>query len=890
MGLITHVDIRQIGTPVLGVLLLLANVCNLAEAGGGDFDAKPPAELPEPWKQESVWRQTSVTREKVCLNGLWRFLPVESLSDNTVPQVGAGWGWFKVPAMWPPLDSANEFLLTADPALNAAQQILLKYLRWAWYKREIAIPKEWNGRRIFVELNDVQSMARIFLNGHAIGTINWPGGRLDITESAKPGSTNELAIFVSADVSPENLLAPPSALSEKKNHPGRGLNGDAFLLSEPAEGGIADFHVHASTRKRRIDFKVDLRDVPAVTFTLHAEIRKGEALVKEFASSPFDGGSDGVVFGCEWTDPVLWDVGSPHIYTATLSLRDTEGRTLDQTFAETFGFREFWIEGRNFMLNGHPVHLRSLVARTVAPADMVSTRTSSTICRRLQQFGFNSLITHNYGYVPGETGYLDSLYRAADNSGILVALSLPNGSDYDWQLKDAEVRARYERLVSYLVKRYKNHPSIVLYAANHNSLTFVGTSAPHRIDGKFTVDDTTSLGGQGDIGYMGNANSMEAIRNKRAEAQNVMVPVVADLDPTRPLYHHAAGNLGDLVTINLYPNWSPPQERSNWVREWASSGIKPLFIVEYGSPHIASFSSYRGPDFIYFAKARQHIWDSEYSAPFLGQDAYRMTLPKIASLIKELSYGHGKEGVDWDVLNRPLSRATTTYQQTQAYFLTRNLKAFRGYGVSGFLPWDQKWFFLPTRPSDRREAEDRWKDISHPGLVPDYREMGWEYIYEERDGVYADTPVSEVLKKYNAPLLGFISGSEDDFTEGGHNFRPGEKIEKQLILINDTSAPVEMDYCWQFSLTDVGGSGVTVVRPGEQARIPINVKIPEKSKLGTATISMEVCFKGVNTQKDTFEVNILPSSKLKLTSESRITVFDPVGDTIRLLETLGVPY
>ena len=44
------------------------------------------------------------TRDKITLNGLWRFLPVFPESGTgKVPSAGSGWGWFKVPASFPEL-------------------------------------------------------------------------------------------------------------------------------------------------------------------------------------------------------------------------------------------------------------------------------------------------------------------------------------------------------------------------------------------------------------------------------------------------------------------------------------------------------------------------------------------------------------------------------------------------------------------------------------------------------------------------------------------------------------------------------------------------------------------------------------------------------------------
>ena len=47
-------------------------------------------------------------------------------------------------------------------------------------------------------------------------------------------------------------------------------------------------------------------------------------------------------------------------------------------------------------------------------------------------------------------------------------------------------------------------------------------------------------------------------------------------------------------------------------------------FVEYGMPHIASWSSYRGPLFIWRAAAVQVFWLDEFDAETLGEESYRM--------------------------------------------------------------------------------------------------------------------------------------------------------------------------------------------------------------------------------------------------------------------------
>src|SRR6266581_369747 len=50
------------------------------------------------WDLQKAYREKTLARERVCLNGLWRWQPAEAVTE-TVP--ADRWGYFKVPGCWP---------------------------------------------------------------------------------------------------------------------------------------------------------------------------------------------------------------------------------------------------------------------------------------------------------------------------------------------------------------------------------------------------------------------------------------------------------------------------------------------------------------------------------------------------------------------------------------------------------------------------------------------------------------------------------------------------------------------------------------------------------------------------------------------------------------------
>ena len=135
----------------------------------------------------------------------------------------------------------------------------------------------------------------------------------------------------------------------------------------------------------------------------------------------------------------------------------------------------------------------------------------------------------------------------------------------------------------YLIRKYWNHPSVILYVTNHNRAGAWGDQSPLRIGGDYQ-----------------RANSAKEVEMKEKGRNDFFVAQkrIAEIDPSRPVYSHASGSLGGQYSLNCYLNWAPKQERSDWLENFYKNGKYPLSFMEWGLPHSASFSSYRWPKFI----------------------------------------------------------------------------------------------------------------------------------------------------------------------------------------------------------------------------------------------------------------------------------------------------
>ena len=835
-----------------------------------------PAGAGAPGDLSGAHRETSATRERVCLNDLWRFLPLTEEAGEAVPGAKEGWGWCKVPGIWPRSSSGS----AQDIQVSGYVEERLEFGKFdqAWYRRTIAVPAAWRGRRVALEFTMLQTHARVFVDGKAAGELYFPGGAVDITERVRPGSTHELAILVTArpfEKESTVFMAPDRALKNRATISNRGITGDLYLESRPAGATVSDVHVVTTTSDMTIAMDTGVSGLERGRYTLAARVYEGDRVVHEFASDEFGPGDlklGRLAFSSRWKRAKLWDTDAPqNMYRVVVALRDAGGRIVDETLPVRFGFREFRIEGRDFYLNEKRIHLRALNVNNIASAaDRASLEGCVRTCERLREYGFNFFITSNYHFKPGAVGYMDGMLEAVDRTGMLMAFSLPHIRDFKVDPKKRESFAAYERLTAWLVRRAQNHPGVIMYAMNHNATGYRGDQNPLRIDGVWSPD-----GREGQAGWS---------RDTRAAAL-VAGEIAGAFDATRPVYHHQSGNLGALHTVNIYLNWAPRQERSDWLEHWGTEGAKPLFFVEWGLPHISSWSSYRGPHFIWRTEAYQQIWDSEFAATYIGQDAYRMTKRKVQSMDYEEKLWARAKPMHWGDLNRHLRMQEENYRSVQAMFADDNWRSHRTWGISAALPWDQGGLWYGSSPGAENEA--KYRGLKRPGIVPDRFAGTGDYLYAPDKSGVTPSSLGKSFLRWNMPLCAYIGGGPDHFTDKTHVFAPEETIEKQLVVINDTRHDVTCAWSWNLNGTRYRGRGRSRVGPGDVEMAAVRIPLRGRVEPGTYTLSAAFDFGDGVAQKDAFEVHVIGEAAWPIV-RSRVALFDPKGMTAAALSDLGV--
>lgn len=542
-------------------------------------------------------------RSQVRLDGIWRFAPAAQ-----GPAPDSCWGHITVPGDWQVHPGTPSAIVAPgggpqwDPYDGSS-------VARAWYQRQAPIPAEWQGRTIRLRFERVCTDAIVYVNGAECGRIAWPWGSVDITRAVTPGKTADIRVLVAAIADAgevgsfwQNALANVSYSSARLKT--RGLTGGVLLEGRASRACVSDVFVRTSTRKREVSLDVELAGIEQpgrVQCTAEMLDEKG-AVEKTFTANATVAAKDEqtITLSWPWANPRLWDVGQPNLYRLRLKVT---GAGLDDEYHQEFGFREFWVEGRELLLNGTKVRLRQ----------------GCFYWGERPQLGENYWEMGNHALdTRGDATDSGAALDDADRKGYLAGQYVLDAGRYVMDARGTLVweqkRQRALERAALWMRHYRNHPSLVIWIAGFN---FFGSAVDQ---------DPRHLGRHG----------WDA-QNRRWQqilaAGKDMFDGLRALDPTRAYYSHAGAYTGDIYTVNCYLDLIPLQEREEWLSEWATTGEMPISMVEFGTPMDCTFR--RGRDGFTSNITTEPLL-TEFSAIYFGEDAYVAEEPKYRQFLHDL--------------------------------------------------------------------------------------------------------------------------------------------------------------------------------------------------------------------------------------------------------------
>ncbi|MBM3888308.1 MAG: glycoside hydrolase family 2 [Verrucomicrobia bacterium] len=335
----------------------------------------------------------------------------------------------------------------------------------AWYWREFVAPKNPHaGGRALLRFWAVDYLAEVWLNGKSVG--GHEGGEtpfvLDVTEAIRPGAKNLLAVRVLNPTheridgivlkeTPKQARAMPYRAGDAYNH--GGITGSVELIAVPAVR-VEDLFAHAEPKTGAIKIQANVRNAGKATvrgrveFTV-APAASGETLRVVVVERELPSGDALIEAEVKIEQPRLWELNDPFLYRVTARVGDDERSV-------RCGFREFRFEDGFFRLNGRRIFLRSTHTCNHFPVGL-KLPPDPDMARRdlldLKVMGFNMI---RFIWGGAERYQLD----LCDEIGLMVY----EESFASWPMQDSpKLSERWERSISELIRRDRNHPSVVIW-------------------------------------------------------------------------------------------------------------------------------------------------------------------------------------------------------------------------------------------------------------------------------------------------------------------------------------------------------------------------------------------------------------------------------------------
>ena len=332
-----------------------------------------------------------------------------------------------------------------------------------WYRYELTPKDEWKGKRIVLDFQGIMLVGDVYLNGKRIGGTDYGylGFDIDLSKLLKWGQPNEIAV-----------KADTQNPSNSRWFTGAGLYRDVNLIVTNKNLFFPRHPLFIRTLgNKEVKIKAEIINQQKVakgqsTAKMPVGVRILDADGKVVAEQKND-----IHFNAKWRDreyelpsislenAKLWSPDSPYLYTAEVTLYDSEGNIADQ-IKEPFGVRTIEIvPQKGLLVNGKKVLLKGYANHHTLGALGAAAypRAIEKRLKLMKEFGMNHIRTsHN--------PYSEDFLKLCDKYGILVVDEL-----YDkWLTQYAGGRVDWESLwqkdVPEWVKRDRNHPSVVMWS------------------------------------------------------------------------------------------------------------------------------------------------------------------------------------------------------------------------------------------------------------------------------------------------------------------------------------------------------------------------------------------------------------------------------------------
>jgi beta-galactosidase len=447
------------------------------------------------------------------------------------------------------------------------------------YRRTITVPEGWDGRKVFIVFNGVESAFTLYVNGQEVGYSqdSRTPAEFNITQYLKTGE-NLLAVEV-------HRFSDGSYLEDQDFWRLSGIFRDVYLWS-CADLDLLDIEIKASLddvyEKGVLSIKPLVfnygKDAVKYTLALTLLDASGSPVVeREISGNVF---ADTVHLTVEEVADLAiepWSAEQPNLYRLQVSLKDAAGSDI-ACYAFPVGFIRTEIKDGNLLVNGQPILIKGVNRHDHdhIHGHYIPEETMRAELDLMKQLNINAIRTSHY---PNDPRFLELV-----NEYGFYVISEANlethgfGNDPDNQLaKDKDWRPAMIDRAQNMVEIFKNQPCIIMWSLGNEAGT--GSNLEAMADWIRERDASRLVHYEGankvDYSYVDIASPMyyrigsleEWCREMEQEKPEQQKPMI------QCEYSHAMGNSSG----GLYEYWDlirkEPLLQGGFIWDWRDQGI-----------------------------------------------------------------------------------------------------------------------------------------------------------------------------------------------------------------------------------------------------------------------------------------------------------------------------
>ena len=393
-------------------------------------------EIPLPEHPRPDWERA----EWINLNGNWKFA-------FDAQDTGLKDKWFQAPD-----DKFGRNILVPFPWGSKFSGVKDE-ASIGWYRRDVTIPAEWRGKRVFLVVGASDHDTTGWLDGQKLGSHS--GGytpfEFELTELVKWGERQKLT-FRAWDEDNASARSSWRLYGKQAYGNARGLWQTVYLEARGYEY-LESVHFTPDIENGAVHATVTLGE-PART-PLEFELAFKEDDRANPATASFSPGKQSVKVKIPLRNVKLWDLANPYLYEVRASLK---GESSEDVVSTYFGMRKVGVgslpgsDHPYVMLNGKPIYLQMTLDQSYHP-DGFYTFPSDEFMKKEILISKELALSGNRIHIKVEVPR--KLYWA-DKLGLLIMADVPCA----WGPASEAMFAEHRQCFEDMVKRDFNHPSI----------------------------------------------------------------------------------------------------------------------------------------------------------------------------------------------------------------------------------------------------------------------------------------------------------------------------------------------------------------------------------------------------------------------------------------------